>query len=111
MSSFKVKAFQGQDFTFRNVQKRVKKGDEISPNLKSYTSKFKLDYPLSKESIFRVGQEFIRSKEANKRPKFLLDHPVGLGTKFQMVPTNQKFHWDMVNDQCYLLSLLEGVVI
>ena len=47
------------------------------PNLKSYTSKFKLDYPPSNKSIFRVVQEFIRSHEADKRPKLFLDHPVG----------------------------------
>ena len=48
------------------------------PNLKNYTSKSKLDYPLSNKSIFIVIQEFIWSHEADKRPKFLLDHPVSL---------------------------------
>ena len=51
------------------------------PNLKSYTSKFKLDYPLSNKSIFRVVQKFIRSQESNKRPIFLLDHPVWLSSE------------------------------
>ena len=51
-------------------------------NLKSYTSKFMLDYPLSNKSIFRVVREFIRSHEADKvdkRPKLFLDHPVEYG--------------------------------
>ena len=48
------------------------------PNLKSYTSKSKLDYPLFIKSFFRVIQEFIWSHEADKRPKFFLDHPVAV---------------------------------
>ena len=38
-------------------------------NLTTTTSKFKLNYPLSNKGILGVIQEFIRSHEADKRPK------------------------------------------
>ena len=58
------------------------------PNLKSYTSKSKLDYPLSNESIFRVIQEIFRSHETDKRPKFFLDHPVTSGLPLPLIPAS-----------------------
>ena len=46
------------------------------PNLKSNTSKFKLDLPLSCESTFKFLHKLFFHREVIKRPKFFLDHPV-----------------------------------
>ena len=62
------------------------------PNLKNYTSKFKLDY-IPNTSIFKVFQEFIRSQEADKRPKIFLGPP---GTCVVKVQNSAEFkNWLM----------------
>ena len=45
-------------------------------NSKNYTSKFKLDLPLSYESKFEFAPYFFWPLQVGKRPKFFLDHPV-----------------------------------